>query len=53
MLTRQTVLLFSITLLITSAFAQDPCATIKDAKQRTYGFHPYKLSKSERQQKSE
>jgi hypothetical protein len=52
MLRLQTVLVFAIALLITSAFAQDPCTPIREAKQRTYGFHPDKLSKLERQQKS-
>jgi hypothetical protein len=49
----QVVLLFSIALgLRASLLAQDPCATIRDAKQKTYGFHPAKLSKPEREQKS-
>jgi hypothetical protein len=52
MLSTRLFLPLSLTLLITSSFAQDPCATIRDVKQRTYGFHPYKLSKLERQQKT-
>jgi hypothetical protein len=52
MLSARIFLPFPLMLLIASSFAQDPCATIRDAKQRTYGFHPYKLSKLERQQKT-
>jgi hypothetical protein len=50
---RHAIFLFSIGLALSaSLLAQDPCATIQAAKQKTYGFHPDKLSKPEREQKS-
>jgi hypothetical protein len=39
-------------LLAATAFAQDQCAAINEAKATTYGFHPSTLSKEERAQKS-
>jgi hypothetical protein len=35
-----------------TAFAQDQCTAINQAKAKTYGFHPSTLSKQEREQKS-
>jgi hypothetical protein len=53
MLRTRIAFLFSITLVLTAfAGAQERCESIREAKQRTYGFHPAKLSKSEREQKS-
>jgi hypothetical protein len=39
-------------LLIGTGSAQNPCSAINMAKASTYGFHPSKLSKPERKQKS-
>src|SRR5450432_1215400 len=49
----QIVFLFSITLALSEcSVALDPCAAIREAKQETYGFHPNKLSRLEREQRT-
>jgi hypothetical protein len=39
-------------LLVATGAAQDPCSAVNQAKVKTYGFHPSKLSKQERDRKS-